>query len=272
MLPRLLGPQASLLSLTDGTDSVAPMFSAGAAAPISTDWRAANERPTLHHSVGAVSGHLIEQIGPDVTGQIAQIAQALDAMHLVLPAGSVPLSARVHAALGRAMEEALLTWGTPDGLDDALVAAGFAVGPFLLQDRLGIDTLLAQRHAVEAQLGLPPLPLFARGVAEGRLGRKASVGWYRYPGQGGAVEDPLVEDMAEEEAHFAGLRRVPTDDAASAAQITKKMDAVAADLVQSGVAPAETVTALAALAIGYMPALPAIRPKTTAAKSPLPDK
>lgn len=272
MLSRLLGPQVDLLSLSDGTEGAAPMFSAGGSAPISTDWRAAGSRPTLHHSIGAVSGHLVEQIGPDVTGQIAQIAQVLDAMHLTLPARAVPLSARLHAALGRAMEEALLTSGTPEALDEALVAAGFAVGPFLLQDTLGIDTLLVQRHAVEAELGLPTLPLFARAVAEGRLGRKASVGWYRYPGQGGAVEDPLVEDMAEEEAHFAGFRRVPIDEAESALRLTAQIDAVAADLVRSGAAPAETVTALATLALGYTPALPAIRPKTTAARRPLPDR
>jgi 3-hydroxyacyl-CoA dehydrogenase len=37
----------------------------------------------------------------------------------------------------------------------------------------------------------------------GKLGRKTSAGWYRYPGGGGKVEDPIVADLAIEEAHFA---------------------------------------------------------------------
>jgi 3-hydroxyacyl-CoA dehydrogenase len=41
------------------------------------------------------------------------------------------------------------------------------------------------------------------------LGKKAGVGWYRYPGGGGKVIDPLVEDLCREEAHFA---RVPPRD------------------------------------------------------------
>lgn len=271
MLPRLLGPRADLFALqAEPQDAAQPLFSGGGSAPISTVW--GGMRPVLHHAEGAVSGHVIEQIGPDEGGHIARIAQALDALHLVLPAGAMPLSARFHAALGRALENALLTSGTPEALDAALVAAGFALGPFVLQDRLGIDTLLSQRHAVERAFGLPPLPLFARAVSEGRLGRKASVGWYRYPGQGGAVEDPLVEDMAEEEAHFAGWRRAQVEEAESAGQITQQMDALAWDLVRSGIAPAATVLGVAECVIGYRPRRPAIRPNTTAANSPLPDK
>ncbi|MDO5530029.1 MAG: enoyl-CoA hydratase, partial [Paracoccus sp. (in: a-proteobacteria)] len=36
-----------------------------------------------------------------------------------------------------------------------------------------------------------------------RLGAQAGVGWYRYPGGGGKVVDPLLEDMMVEEAYFA---------------------------------------------------------------------
>jgi len=42
-------------------------------------------------------------------------------------------------------------------------------------------------------------------VQEGRLGKKVGVGWYRYPGGGGAVIDPLIEDLIHEEARFAGI-------------------------------------------------------------------
>jgi len=51
------------------------------------------------------------------------------------------------------------------------------------------------------------IPIADRMVNEGRLGKKVSVGWYRYPGGGGKVVDPLVEDLAREEAHFAKVER-----------------------------------------------------------------
>jgi len=39
------------------------------------------------------------------------------------------------------------------------------------------------------------------------LGKKTGVGWYRYPGGGGRVDDPLVEDLIREESHFAKVTR-----------------------------------------------------------------
>ncbi|MEM9637004.1 MAG: enoyl-CoA hydratase, partial [Pseudomonadota bacterium] len=53
----------------------------------------------------------------------------------------------------------------------------------------------------------PITPILPRMVGEGRLGRKLSVGWYRYPGGGGLVIDPLVEDLLREEAWFLGVAR-----------------------------------------------------------------
>jgi 3-hydroxybutyryl-CoA dehydrogenase len=69
---------------------------------------------------------------------------------------------------------------------DAIVrAAGFRMGPFELQDLVGIDTgfeVALSFH--ELSFGEPrwrPSPLSARMVAAGRLGRKSGRGWYAYP-------------------------------------------------------------------------------------------
>jgi 3-hydroxybutyryl-CoA dehydrogenase len=76
---------------------------------------------------------------------------------------------------------------------DAIVrGAGFRMGPFELQDLVGIDTgyeVSLSFH--ELSFGEPrwrPSPLSARMVAAGRLGRKSGRGWYEYPREAG--EDP----------------------------------------------------------------------------------
>src|SRR6478672_8179042 len=69
---------------------------------------------------------------------------------------------------------------------DAIVrAAGFRMGPFELQDLVGIDVgFEVSRSFHELSFGEPrwrPSPLSARMVAAGRLGRKSGRGWYEYP-------------------------------------------------------------------------------------------
>lgn len=258
MLPRLCGPDAAArITLTDRAPAGGVDFSAAPGARILTDWTQCKPGsvPILCHTAGVEGGALIEQIGPDPAGRVAELAAYLDAELICLPAGTIPLSARLHAALGRAMEEALLAWGTPLELDEACVEIGFALGPFALQDRVGLDDLLAARRVVEAAMGLSPLPLFPRAVGEGRLGRKASVGWHRYPGQGHAVEDPLVEDMAEEEARFAGIARVPEDATVIARRIAARLDECARALVAEVHGTPEQICRVAEYAIGYAPRL-----------------
>jgi 3-hydroxybutyryl-CoA dehydrogenase len=69
---------------------------------------------------------------------------------------------------------------------------GFRMGPFELQDLVGLDTNHAVAEAFQRQsYGEPryqPSPIQARMVAAGRLGRKTGRGWYSYeagtrPGQ-----------------------------------------------------------------------------------------
>ena len=76
---------------------------------------------------------------------------------------------------------------------DAIVrAAGFRMGPFELQDLVGIDVgYEVSLSFYELSFGEPrwrPSPLSARMVAAGRLGRKTGRGWYDYPRE--RAEDP----------------------------------------------------------------------------------
>ncbi len=88
---------------------------------------------------------------------------------------------------------------------DAIVrAAGFRMGPFELQDLVGIDVgLEVSRSFAELSFGEPrwrPSPLSARMVAAGRLGRKSGRGWYAYDADGRAVRAADPDPPAPTEA------------------------------------------------------------------------
>ncbi|WP_299371037.1 3-hydroxyacyl-CoA dehydrogenase family protein [uncultured Tateyamaria sp.] len=112
----------------------------------------------------------------------------------------------------RACEDVILRHSNPWELDEALVAFGYGIGPCAAQDLVGLDVVLAARG-----VGAAPTPVLSRMVNEGRLGRRVGWGFYRYPGGGGAVVDPLIEDLVREEAWFAKLAR---DECEGAALVT----------------------------------------------------
>jgi len=68
------------------------------------------------------------------------------------------------------------------------LGGGFPMGPFELQDLVGLDVGLQVAKAFhELSFGEPrwrPSPLVALQVASGRLGRKAGRGWYAYDADG----------------------------------------------------------------------------------------
>ena len=102
-----------------------------------------------------------------------------------------------------------------DGIDAAMRADGFPMGPFELMDLVGIDINLAAARGVYAgsvdagdRLAdrFRPSPIQERLVADGRLGRKTDLGFYRYE-DGRAVgpthdlgirtgDGPVVSDTA----------------------------------------------------------------------------
>lgn len=103
----------------------------------------------------------------------------------------------------------LLSGGLPWEIDAAMVDFGYAMGPYEAQDMAGLDIafLARKRKSATPYLSRRYGAIGDRMVEAGRLGRKAGVGWYQYPDGGGAVIDPLVEDLITEESHLAKITR-----------------------------------------------------------------
>jgi len=139
----------------------------------------------------------------------------------------------------REAADILLMDGTnPWELDEAMVAFGFAMGPYEALDLSGLDVALANRRRQEGARdpNRRYIPISDRMVEEGRLGRKVGVGWYRYPGGGGKVVDPLIEDLVREEAYFAKVERIEFSDDEIRSRLLLAMINEAADILDEGIA------------------------------------
>lgn len=128
------------------------------------------------------------------------------------PLAVTPAEIAAQRILTRCYEAAdmiLLHGGIPWDIDETMVDFGFPIGPYQAQDLAGLDIGYARRKASRASRDPARryVTISDRMVEEGRIGKKGGVGWYRYPGGGGAVEDPLVEDLVAEESWFAKVSR-----------------------------------------------------------------
>ncbi|MBM1816542.1 3-hydroxyacyl-CoA dehydrogenase family protein [Pseudosulfitobacter pseudonitzschiae] len=126
-----------------------------------------------------------------------------------------------------AADRLLMFHTNPWELDESLEAAGYAMGPCAAMDLLGLDVVLDRRQGAAS-------PILPRMVAEGRMGKKGGVGHYRYPGGGGAVIDPLIEDLILEEAWFAKVTRHDLSDAELVARMQAAQAAAVGRLLQQG--------------------------------------
>lgn len=96
----------------------------------------------------------------------------------------------------------------PWELDEVLVAGGLVIGPCQHMDTVGLNRVA---EMLQASMGRN---ILLRMVSEGRLGRAASWGFYRYTHAGQTIVDPLIDDLILEELRFAGVSRREVDDSA----------------------------------------------------------
>ena len=171
---------------------------------------------------------------------------------LALRDGTGPApGARLQGALWRAADDLVLAGAALWEIDEDLESAGFAIGPYAAQDMTGLDHALTLRRLLAPDNRNPLTP---RAHAEGRIGRALGWGWYRYPGGGGRVIDPLTQDLALEEARFAWIvpRDIPADE--GRARLLDSLVTETCTLIQDGV-PRQTILLALRLAIGCPSAL-----------------
>ncbi|MCB1381692.1 MAG: enoyl-CoA hydratase/isomerase family protein [Notoacmeibacter sp.] len=151
---------------------------------------------------------------------------------------------RILARYREIADMVMIDGSLPWEIDEAMVEFGYAMGPYMTQDLAGLDIAFAnrKRQAATRDPNRRYVPIGDRMVEEGRLGRKASVGWYRYPGGGGAVIDPLLEDMITEEARHAKITRREFSHDEICRRLLAGMINEAAAILQEGIA--ENATAI----------------------------
>lgn len=197
----------------------------------------------LHFSAPAYGMRLLEIMPTRATSDRALATGYALAAHL----GQVPVVAGVRDSgigtriLARYLEAAdtlMMDGSNPWEIDEAMVDFGMALGPYEAQDLAGLDIAFAMRRRQEARRDPARryIPISDRMVNEGRLGRKVGVGWYRYPGGGGKVIDPLVEDLAREEAWFAGVTQRRIDAPEIVERLVLAMVNEAAAILSEGIA------------------------------------
>jgi 3-hydroxybutyryl-CoA dehydrogenase len=142
--------------------------------------------------------------------------------------------------------------GTVDGIDAAIRAADYPMGPFELMDLIGIDINLAaalgiyertHRDSDPLAQRFRPSPIQERLVAEGRLGRKSGSGFYAYGPDGrpsGAARDVAVDAIAE-----------PLGDDVIAERIALAIDNEAYRALGEGVATAADIDLAMRLGAGH---------------------
>ena len=137
-----------------------------------------------------------------------------------------------------AADTVLMDASTPWEIDEAMVEFGYAMGPYETQDLSGLDIAFANRRRLDATRdpNRRYIPIADRMIELGKLGKKAGAGWYRYPGGGGKVEDPIVADLALEEAHFAKITRYELSDDDIRHRMLMAMINEACDILYEGIA------------------------------------
>lgn len=116
---------------------------------------------------------------------------------------------RIYAAYRASCEFMLEDGALPQDVDAAMVAFGFAMGPFAVSDMSGLDIAWRMRQAQASSRDQHAryVDIPDKLCEAGRYGRKTGAGYYRYDEAGRGQPDPEVEALIKERSAAKGVVR-----------------------------------------------------------------
>ncbi|MFG1244104.1 FAD-dependent oxidoreductase [Xanthobacter sp. V7C-4] len=197
---------------------------------------AATSRPQdvvgLHFFAPANVMKLLEVVrparsAPDVIATALALAKRMGKQPVVAGNCDGFIGNRIYALYRRHAEILVEDGASPQEVDAALEAYGFAMGLFAVSDMSGLDIAYAmrKRRAATRDPAERYVAIADRLVEQGRLGRKTGAGWYAYDAAGAKICDPVVEAVIAEARAEKGI----TPRAFSAEQIQRRLLAVMAN-------------------------------------------
>jgi 3-hydroxyacyl-CoA dehydrogenase len=147
---------------------------------------------------------------PDVLATALAIGKRIGKVAVVARVGEGFIGNRIYSAYRTQCEFMLEEGAYPEEVDAALVAFGFAMGPFAVGDLSGLDIAwrTRQRLAPTRDPKARHPEILDRLCEAGRLGQKTGAGWYRYPaGARRGVADPEVRTLIEAVSTARGRSR-----------------------------------------------------------------
>lgn len=144
---------------------------------------------------------------------------------------------RILARYREAADTLLMDGATPAEVDAAMVAFGYAMGPYEAQDMSGLDIAHVNRRRQDATRDPDRryIPIGDRLVDMGRLGKKTGSGWYDYRTGAKQPDDAVVEIILAEAQREAVTRRAFSADEIQH-RLLLAMINEAADILNEGIA------------------------------------
>lgn len=150
---------------------------------------------------------LLEVVRAEKTSQATlatglKLARTLNKQPVVSRVAEGFIGNRIYNAYRRRAEMLVLDGASPDAVDQAAQAFGFAMGPFLVSDMSGLDIAWAmrKRQAAHRDPKARYVTIADRLCEAGRLGRKTGKGWYDYPDGKPQVSSDVADVIAQARA------------------------------------------------------------------------
>ncbi|MBL0418809.1 enoyl-CoA hydratase/isomerase family protein [Ramlibacter sp. AW1] len=179
-----------------------------------------------------------EQTAKDVLATVMKLARTLRKTAVVAGVCDGFIGNRMLEPYFRQANLLLDEGATPQQIDRAIEAFGFAMGPFRVSDMAGNDIAWAVRKRHRTERPQQPASVVADRLCElGRFGQKTGAGWYDYAaGSRDAVPSPLVAQLIEDHRREQGLERRRIEDAEIVQRLVFALVNEGARLLHEGIA------------------------------------